>query len=422
MDAADASAEWPPGQLLAALLELAEVQPEAVLPAGPTSRLFAGRHYPAIARALSGGAGRALLDHMRVVVASDRVLPKLELTHPGEQIYFGNDAEDSDRSPVYALTGQTREGLKATLKECKVVDPSWVLANNPFNWLMVMVMKWALEARPEGDQRLALLFFVIHVYSSLVFKYFRRNYQPNAMSFAVNSLSDKFVLKQAGTMLTALMTVAWRSHEKYSPNLRAGDDKSLFMYYVNLWTRLNGMVKGLAGHYYEVLSKGQYLNQGKDRHDDGELAERDPESGRAEQVADRASEAFATEPTDQRLLGLASQMADAPRQSVMLALNELRATEAERVREIDGLLLELFFEEKRARPEDVRTRAFVAFGVAVYMRSNTKDNRVEKVKAILDELLTRHSEAYRRTNRDATRGVLRKAIYLYLVLQAQSRA
>jgi hypothetical protein len=423
--------------ILAALLELAdEEEREADLAQRetnqhkPASYLFRDRHYATVFKELNGGNGSKLVEHMRKVIASDRILSKLEVTNPGEQIYFGNDGDDpngdrsSDRWPVYELSGQTPEAIKVTIKECPVINPTWILTNKPFNWMIPLTMKWAAEKRNEGDQRTILLFFVVHIYASLTYKYWQRKggYQPNAMSYAVNSLSDKFILKQSGNMLNALMSVAWRSHEKYLPNLKSGDDYLLIQYYINLWTRLNGLIKSFWIHYMDVLSKGLYLNQSKDHHDDGEAVERDPASGKAGEFADKATEAFVSEPTDQRLLGLAAQMSDAPRQSLMLALNEIRAQEGELIREHNRTLLELFFEEKRARPEDVRTRGFIAFCVAVYMRSNTKDGRVEAIKRILDELLAKHSVAYLRSNREATKGVLRKGLYLYFCLQIQSRA
>jgi|GEM_PF-2982783 len=412
--------------LLAALLEMTEEEEEerALVRKAPDSRLFAERHFPVLKRELQGGNGQRLIDHMRKVVSSDRVIGVLELTYPGDQVYFGNDEGDSDRTPVYQLSGQRYDELRATLKACPAVDPSWELLNDPDNWLMTMVMQWVAENRREPDQRMALMFFVAHIYASLVYKYWQRKggIRKNAMIYAMNNLSDKFILKQVGTMANALMTVAWRSHEFYLPDLKEGSDEGLKKYYVNLRLRLNALVKGLWLQYMEALKSGAYLNQGRDRHDDGEMVDRDPLSGRAQAVAGRSLEAFVGEPTDRRLTGLAARMAGAPEQSVLLALNEIRGGDVDAVREIVGLVLELFFEERRATEVDVKTRSFVAFAASLYARSNTVDGRVERVKSILDELLKRHSIAYLRTNREATKGALRKAFYFYLTLQIQSKA
>jgi hypothetical protein len=391
---------------------------------GGLSSLFLTRHYPSLADALRQGAARPLQSHMRSVISSDRVMSKLDLSHPGEQVYFGNDEGDTDRGPVWKLTGQSEPVLRETIHECPVVDPSWFLANKPYNWLMVLVCKWYAEHSDEQDQRAAVMFFALPLYASLNYKYWTANggFQPNAMAYAMNDLSEKFTLKQQGTMFKAIIQVAWRSHTYNLGKLRAGDDKSLWDYYVSIWSRLNGMVKSLASQYYKVLGDKSYLNQAREHYDDGEPVERVTEGGRVSGTADRLAEVFVGEPSPPRALELAAQMADVPRQSLTLAINGIRATDGHAVREVFALILELFFEERKVGPEDVKTRGFLAFALAVYARSNTKDGRVERIKTILDELLKRCSEAYMRTNREATRGNFRKSIYVYLIIFMQMRA
>ena len=44
------------------------------------------------------------------------------------------------------------------------------------------------------------------------------------------------------------------------------------------------------------------------------------------------------------------------------------------------------------------------------------------MKEILNKLLSEHSPQYLRTNREATKGAFRKAMYLVLILFMQARA
>jgi hypothetical protein len=268
------------------------------------------------------------------------------------------------------------------------------------------------------------MFLTVHFWSSLVYKFLGRQggYQANAMAYAVNSLSDKFTLKQEGTLFKALMAISWRSHEKYIPLLRRASDKDIFDYFINMRNRLNGMMRTLTNHYYKTKNSGAYLNTSRERYEDGELAERSTDSGKITALSDKLAQSFVGEPASQYALGLASQIADAPRQSLMLAVNGIRAREGPLVREIFQLILEVFFEEKKAGPDDIKTRSFFNFAVALYARSNTKDGRIERIKAILDQLLSIYSESYTRTNREATKGSFRKSIYLYFVIFMQQRS
>ena len=384
-------------------------------------KLFLTRHYPATEARLRADGGAAIFGLMQQYIGSDAVLPKLEQNHPGEQIFYSADL----LTRLYAETGTTGEGIAQTIKDCPDIQDSWKHLTKPQYWPPILVLRWmTLNGTAQDRVKMAVMFLAVLIYAGpgLQFKYFRRHYQANAMAYAMNTLSDKFILKQEGTMFKAIVEVAWRAHQRYDRLLRAGDDVSLRKYFASFWGRLNGMIRSLAGQYYDTYTKGLYLNQSKERHDDGELRDRETDGGRVSSTADHFTELFLGEVVPTRAVDLASQIGDAPRQSVMLAVSEIRNGDGERVRETFQLITELFFEERGARREDIRTRGFLEFATAVYTRSNTKDGRVERLKQILNAMLLEHSPHYLRTNREASKGAFRKSLYLTFVLFMQMKA
>jgi hypothetical protein len=399
-------------------------------PTPPGAYLFYLRYYKSIAAALAPDRGAALVRHMDSTITSDRVLGKLERPTPAEQIYFGDEPGYSDRGPVWALTRQDQADYLRTIQECPAIGVGkdtgrkWEIPGNPFNWLMVMVIKWYDENGGEQEVRRAVMMLAVHFYASLVFKFYTRKggAQPNAMAYAVNSLSDKFGLKRNGNMFATLMTLVWSSHEKYRPNLAAASDESLMKYFVNMRNRINGMMVSIFNVYIGALSKGAYLNQSRETYDTGEMAERSTNSGRVQALTDKLAQSFVGEQPPAQAIDLAAKMADVPRLSLQTAINSMREREGTKIREIFQLTLEVFFEERGGGPEDVKTRSFFAFCTALYARSNTKDGRIERIKAILNELLASHSEFYTRTNREATKGAFRRAVWLYCVAFCQIRS
>jgi hypothetical protein len=381
----------------------------------PPSRLFMDRYYSQIDAAMKSGNANHLGKLMNEVLGQNRILSKLELSHPGEQIFFGSDAADSDRNKVFNMFEILPQSFKKTLKECPTIDEKWVIANKPFNWLMAMLIKWYSDNNhPARDT--AIMYLTVSFYSSIQFKYFRRFYQANVMAFAMNNLSDKFMLKQSGTMLNVLSSIALKSHEKYSYLLKTATDKDLFMYFVSFWSRINGIIRGLKNQYEEAKASGAYLNQSKTTYDDDEQVERKTEGGSIQIIADRALESLLGETVPQNLIELASKMGDMPKQNLILAINEMRISSMDELRVIFHLIIELYFEEKGT---DIRTRAFLAFAYTIYVRSNTKDGRVESIKEKLDKILRACSSQYLKTNRMATRSAFRKTLYLFLVLFLQ---
>lgn len=386
-------------------------------------KVFLARVYPTVDAALKKpGAAARLQHHFQGVIGSDRLMRALEATHPGETVYFGDKEASPDQVPLYQITGLEAADVRKAIKDTGVVQASWAHANKPLYWVMMMVIRQADRARDEERAKMAVLFMATAMYAGLQFRYFRRFYQPNAMAYAMNTLTDKFTLKQEGTMLKAVLAIAWRCHLKYAPDLQDGSDLNLLKYLVSMWGRLNGMVKALKAHYEATKAGGHYLNQSREFHDDGSMIDRETDGGRVQSVTDKVAEAFFGEPMPARLVQIAAQMADIPPQSLTLAVSEIRAGDVDKVRDVIHLIAELFFEEQRAHQEDIRTRNFLAFAHAIYTRSNTADGRVERVKQILNELLAEHSPQYLRTNREATKGAFRKAMYLVIVLFMQAKA
>ena len=386
-------------------------------------KVFLSRTYPHADAALKkpGAAGK-LNDHLNSVISSDRVMRVLEKTFPGDVVYIGQEPGSPDLSPIFAALNLSADDIKKAIKDTGVVQSSWQHANKPHLWALMTAIRFYTINKQEDRAKMAVLFMATCMYAGLVIRYFRRFYQPNAMAYAMNTLTDKFTLKQEGTMLKAILAIAWRSHQKYAADLVEGSDLNMLKYLVSMWGRLNGMVKALKNHYEQTKAQGHYLNQSKDFHDDGTAVERETDGGRVQTVTDRVSEAFFGEPMPPRIVEIAAQMADIPKQSMVLAVNEIRAGDITGVREIIHLITELFFEEEKAVQDDIRTRNFLAFAHAIYTRSNTVDGRVEKIKEILNKLLADHSPQYLRTNREATKGAFRKAMYLVIILFMQTKA
>lgn len=385
------------------------------------SRFFLERHYPEVKKALDGGGVEKLFAHFQRVISSEHVMPKLELTHPGEPVYI----LESDTAPLYEITRQTEKGVQDTITECPVIQGSWRITTKSYFWPVVLALKYMDEKRVQEEKiKMTSLFlaFLIYAGPGLQFKYFRRHYQANAMDYAMNSMSDKFILKQEGTMLKALVAISWRAHQKYAYLLKKGDDASLLRYFVNMWSRLNGMVKGLKKQYESTRASGAYLNQSRDKHEDGEINERNTDGGNVQALTDKFAERFFGETMPPQIVEIASQMTDTPKQSIILAVNEIRGGDSENPRRIFQLITELFFEETSSSQEDIRTRGFLSFANAIYTRSNTVDGRIEQLKKLLDKMLEEHSPQYLRTNREATKGAFRKSLYMVFVLFMQTKA
>ena len=67
-------------------------------------------------------------------------------------------------------------------------------------------------------------------------------------------------------------------------------------------------------------------------------------------------------------------------------------------------------------PRSIKSRNFIAICHALYLKSNTNNESIIRIKEILDSWLTECSDNYNKTERIATKNNFRKAVYMYYVL------
>ena len=392
-----------------------------------TGKIFLSRIGGTVEQAFkpSDGAadvGKRLFEHMHRVIGSERLMKALDQNHPGETVYFGDKEVSADQAPIYAMLHLNPLDVRKAIKDTGIVQSSWAHANKPLYWTLMSVIRENIKHKHEDHAKMSVMFMAVAMYAGLQFRYFRRFYQPNTMAYAANTLTDKFTLRQEGTMIKALMAIAWRCHQKYEKNLMLGTDEQYLKYLVSMWGRLNGMVKALKSHYEQAKASGQFLNQSREEHEDGSTVERETTGGRVIDISNRITEAFFAEPVPMRLVEMSASMADIPRQSLQLAVHGIRMNDPAPVRTVIRLIAERFFEEERATRDDLRTRNFLVFANAIYTRSNTRDGRVEEIKNMLNSLLQQHSPQFLQTNREATKGAFRKALYLLIIFFIQYQA
>ncbi len=222
------------------------------------SKVILTKVWPTVDLALNQkGVPEKIQKHMSDVIGSDRLMNALEKTHPGETVYFGDKETSADQVPIYKALELDPLVVRKAVKETGIVNPSWVHANKPLYWTMMNIIRHRMTHGTEEQTKMAVMFLTVAMYAGLQFRYFRRFYQPQVMAYAMNTIDTKFTLKQEGTMIKALMVIAWRCHQKYAPDLKKGEDVDFLRYTTSMFGRLNGFVKALKSHYEDTRAAGR---------------------------------------------------------------------------------------------------------------------------------------------------------------------
>ena len=353
------------------------------------------------------------------IVASyvDRNVNRLSTAGPSKRTLFS----DMERNKVYDLIDFDPKICKAIVKQSNYIKASWKIVNDPFNLVMMMILRYAKLNKLDQINQSAVTYLTLSMYPSLHYKYFK--FEPNEaiMQYTINNLSNKFKVKQVGNILQALVDTTALADKTYDKNIRHANDKELTDYINAYKTRLNSLIKKIRDAFEKDYRSGNYMNTERDNEDENDFKTSDSNSLMIQRIVDQVVLKLSVNGPDSRIVDISAKMNQVSVNETRNTLNQLTQNKDESVniRALCESILYLFLFNGENHVNDLNGSKFLTFCLAVYKKSNTNDENVIKVKSILDTWIEKYSETYRKTQRVATLNNFRRALYTFFVFTLQ---
>lgn len=353
------------------------------------------------------------------IVASyvDRNVNRLSTAGPSKRTLFS----DMERNKVYDLIDFDPKVCKAIVKQSNYIKASWKIVNEPFNLVMMMILRYAKLNKLDQINQLAVTYLTLSMYPSLHYKYFK--FEPNEaiMQYTINNLSNKFKVKQVGNILQALVDTTALADKTYDKNIRHANDKELTDYINAYKTRLNSLIKKIRDAFEKDYRSGNYMNTERDNEDENDFKTSDSNSLLIQRIVDQVVLKLSVNGPDSRIVDISAKMNQVSVNETRNTLNQLTQNKDESVniRALCESILYLYLFNGENHVNDLNGSKFLTFCLAVYKKSNTNDENVIKVKSILDTWIEKYSETYRKTQRVATLNNFRRALYTFFVFTLQ---
>mgnify|MGYP000089849522 FL=1 len=353
------------------------------------------------------------------IVASyvDRNVNRLSTAGPSKRTLFS----DMERNKVYDLVNFDPKTCKAIVKQSNYIKASWKIVNDPFNLVMMMILRYAKLNQLDQINQLAVTYLTLSMYPSLHYKYFK--FEPNEaiMQYTINNLSNKFKVKQVGNILQALVDTTALADKTYDKNIRHANDKELTDYINAYKTRLNSLIKKIRDAFEKDYRSGNYMNTERDNEDENDFKTSDSNSLLIQRIVDQVVLKLSVNGPDSRIVDISAKMNQVSVNETRNTLNQLTQNKDESVniRALCESILYLYLFNGENHVNDLNGSKFLTFCLAVYKKSNTNDENVIKVKSILDTWIEKYSETYRKTQRVATLNNFRRALYTFFVFTLQ---
>lgn len=332
-----------------------------------------------------------------------------------QRIFF----TDSDKQVIYTASGLSIPEIRTVLKNAEYIKDNWKIMNEPLNTCAAMIARYYAINKKEKELKAFLTYYAFYFYTSVYHKYLPYGAQENIMAFTINNLSNKYLIKQTGSLFKTIEHTAWISHENHKDALIKGTDKGLADYISSLKVRINNFMKNIKNEYTQNHASKKYINYDIDSYDEDDFHVADNNSYIVQNTSDAAVVKLTTYGPDMKLVKLSANMNQVSENDIRNVISAISDGHTEEIKRMTELILQLYLFESHNTVKDIHSNKFLYSCIEIYKKSNTNDKIILEIKSILDSWLKKYSVRYNKTNREATLSSFRRAIYVYFVLHIQ---
>lgn len=346
-----------------------------------------------------------------------------KLTTPGPQflIVFG----DNDKEEFYKLFGMKKEditdAMRTIIKSTGSSAEFKYLMNNPFlSFLYYVIRYFTMNPNPKALNA-TLGLFAIDVYWSIFTKYFPNGVIEPVMNYTIDNLTDKFIIKKAGTIFGALTESAKHSYEFHKSKIKVGNDPDCISFLQRIRNDQNSMFRTLSGIYYDNHKKGNAIATRNDDYDPDNpiLDDITSASTEIENTVNRVCMPMISNGVDIALAEAAAMTANVSITNLRIYLMKIFVNE--RLDEITKLVESMIFlyingEHKSVR--DIRSSHFLYWTSALFKKTNSKDGNIVRINAILDKW-GNETGIYKAFKSEGSKINYKRAIFTYIAMSIQ---
>lgn len=347
----------------------------------------------------------------------DRNAEKLTTVGPVHRIIFS----EADMKKLYDAIGTGPNEIKRLIEKSTVIKSQWQIMNNPFNSAIAMTIRYAMLKNQKLLQPL-LIYLTMSMYPSIHKKYFDFEPHENIMNYTINNLSNKYKIKQQGTIYNALVDTTKNCYDNNLNKLKKGMDKDIVDFIMDEKTRLNSLIKNISKEFYANHEAGKYLNTESDSFEEDNYHESDSNVYAINKMSNQVVLKLVVDGPDMKIVNLSAKLCQVSVSELRNYVSTMIVSEKrEDITEIVNSILFLYLFDSQNTLDEIRTNKFLIYCSEVYKKSNTSDENIIKIKKILDKWLE-DLGTYKKTQRLATINNFRRSLYMFFVMTIMQTA
>lgn len=371
--------------------------------------------YPLVEKGLSKKENTEILKKA-VSNYLDRNADRLTTLGPVYRTIFS----ESDMQVLYTAVDIDPFTIKKIVQSSPIIKGQWKIMNNIFNPTIALAIRYYTLKKDNDMVSALLIYLTLSMYPSLHYKYFKHEPNEQIMNYTINNLSNKFKIKQTGTMYHALIDTTQVCYNTNTDKLTRCIDKDIVDFIMDEKTRLNSLLKKIANEFYKNNENGNYLNLDSDSTDEDNYHEADSNIFAVERLTNNVVLKLTVDGPNMRLIATSANICKVSVSELRNYVNTMVINDnREDIRVVTESILFLYIFGSQNTIQEVNSNKFLMYCLETYKKSNTTDENIIKIKKVLDKWLE-DLGTYKKTQRFATINSFRRALFIFFVLSIQT--
>lgn len=327
----------------------------------------------------------------------------------------------TDQDIIAECSGISDTEIKQTLEQSPHIENKNInkFFTVPINIRSTLMIRYFLIKKDSKMLDPFLLYYTCYIYGYVYSKYFRYEPQEKIMAYTINNLSNKFKLKQSGTLMETLKYYAMKCLENYKERLIEGTDKAVMDFIMGLETRINFFVQNIRGEFEKNYQNKNYLNSDSDSYDEDNYHTADNISFQIQNLVQKINQKLYSYGANMEIIHVAAKDSEVSENEIRNVVNAILNDPKDR-KMVDMLIediLTMYLTQSDTQGKKVNSKFFIKKMLDLYKGKYMVESGGTSLKSLLEEWLTKYSVKYRSIKRPATQSAFKKALYLCFIME-----
>lgn len=330
---------------------------------------------------------------------------------------------EEDRLVLFDTCKIKLNDLKETISKVPLPKGVKEIKNfEPFQALCILCMKYYLDKKDSTKITMIYYYMAYSMYWTIFKKYYKKFLpREETMVYTVNNMSNKFILKQVGSVDKFLLYTVEKSIEAYSDRVQRCSDAEISYIISAIKTKLSNYMNKITNEYMQNYNNNEVIFKSSEFLEDGSMRESKSIGSQVDSYANEYTNKFFSEEPNQKIVNMVAKIkgisSSELKTTITLLLDQQRIDE---VKAFYSSLFYLYFSENSTKSKNIKSMEFLGVMETIYKKGNSKDKNIVTIKTLMNKWLEEGSKTYRSSNRQPLLNDYRKAIYYYFVFLVSS--